>query len=186
MRSALSLFSIAGEQLMSQLSCFKWQKQNLICAVSSCNCQPVPATVTIPALVRIKKHMSFVLHDPEHWEGWKISCQPESGSFSRTGKLSVQGVHLTSTGERKTCFRAVAQICFRTKFSQSWGIPFCADKHSINWKIYNSLPYKCTTNNFKIRQLDLCKTNASVLTESISSLNFEKKKKIGKHSFEQI
>lgn len=42
-----------------------------------------------------------------------------SGTCSRIGKLSVQGVHLASVEERKICFGATAQICFMTKFSQS-------------------------------------------------------------------
>lgn len=42
------------------------------------------------------------------------------------------------------------------------------------------------TNNFKKWQLNLRKTNASVLTESTSSLNFEKKKKYKNISLNKI
>lgn len=117
-------------------------KLNLICAVSSSNCQPVPAPVTVPALVRIKKHTSFAWSRALKGVRNLLAAWISSGTLSRTGKLSIQRVHLASTEGRKACSSVVTQICFRTKFSQSWGIPFCADKHSINWKIYNSLPHK--------------------------------------------
>lgn len=57
---------------------------------------------------------------------------------------SCQGVHLTSTEERKVCVSAIAQICLNKIFT-SWDIPFCDDKLSIKWKISNLFPYETET-----------------------------------------
>lgn len=70
-----------------------------------------------------------------------------ASTCSRAGKLSVQDVDIASMEERKIFFSAVVQICLMTKFSQSWEIPFCADKYSIKQKISNDVSYRTDTHD---------------------------------------
>lgn len=70
-----------------------------------------------------------------------------ASTCSGAGKLCVQDVDIASIEERKTFFSAAAQIRFMTKFSQSWEIPFCADKYSIKQKISNDVSYGTDTHD---------------------------------------
>lgn len=65
-----------------------------------------------------------------------------------------------------------------TKFSQSREIPFCADKYSINQKplMIRLIEQIHMTSNLQRWQLNLRKTDVSVLTERTSRLIFEKRK----------
>lgn len=110
-----------------------------------------------------------------------------ASTCSGAGKLCVQDVDIASIEERKTFFSAAAQIRFMTKFSQSWEIPFWADKLALSKKylMMYLIEQIHMTSTLKRWQLNLRKTDASVRTERTSSLIFEKEKKIRKYFFEQ-